>query len=415
MKILHLADIHIGMENYGRIDPTTGLNTRLIDFLERLDEAIDIGLREEVDLVLIAGDIYKNRTPNPTHQREFARRVRRIRDAGVPVFILVGNHDVPAAAGRAHSVEIFETLAIDGVTIADRLRLYRIETRSGPLQMIAVPWISRHAILTKDDVRNLPFGEVDAEILRRVQNWLEHTADTLEAGVPAVLAFHGSVMGATYGAERSVMLGNDLVLPPSALALPGIDYIALGHIHRHQVIGHHPPAVYPGSLERIDFSEEKEEKGVVLVELGQGETRWRFVPVRARPFITIDVDVRASSDPIERIRTAIAKRQIEGAIVRLIVSALSEQRPHIKEDDLQRELEEAGAQFIASISIEIARSSRGRYAAVAQELQNGITPRRALELFLLSKNIPAERMERLLAAADELIKAQQAESDGEQA
>src|SRR5262245_59405289 len=113
IKLLHLADLHIGMENYGRLDPATGLHTRLIDYLMRLDEALDYALDEGVDAVLIAGDVYKNRTPNPTHQREFAQRIQRLRSAGLPVFILIGNHDISPAAGRAHSIEIFGTLAIE--------------------------------------------------------------------------------------------------------------------------------------------------------------------------------------------------------------------------------------------------------------------------------------------------------------
>src|SRR5437899_2330790 len=110
IKLLHLADLHIGTENHGRVDGATGLHTRLNDYLARLDEAIDYGLAEGADLVLIAGDIYKNRMPNPTHQREFAKRVRRIRQAGLPIVILIGNHDISPAAGRAHSIEIFDTL-----------------------------------------------------------------------------------------------------------------------------------------------------------------------------------------------------------------------------------------------------------------------------------------------------------------
>src|SRR5512147_1353612 len=104
MKILHLADLHLGVENYGRVDPATGLHSRLIDYLDRLDEALALGLDAGVDLVLIAGDVYKNRSPNPTHQREFARRLNRLRSAGVPVFILTGNHDISPSLGRAHSV-----------------------------------------------------------------------------------------------------------------------------------------------------------------------------------------------------------------------------------------------------------------------------------------------------------------------
>src|SRR6185295_17596874 len=90
IKLLHLADLHIGMENHGRIDPATGLHTRLLDYLARLDEALDAGLDAGVDIVLIAGDIYKSRTPNPTHPREFAKRIQRIRYAGLPVVILIG-------------------------------------------------------------------------------------------------------------------------------------------------------------------------------------------------------------------------------------------------------------------------------------------------------------------------------------
>ena len=72
LRILHLADIHLGMENYGRVDPVTGLSSRLGDFLRSLDQALDWALDNDVHLVLIAGDIFKNRDPTPTIQREFA-------------------------------------------------------------------------------------------------------------------------------------------------------------------------------------------------------------------------------------------------------------------------------------------------------------------------------------------------------
>ena len=72
MRILHFSDLHIGVENYGRIDPTTGLSTRLGDFLAALDQVVDFALENDVDLVLLAGDVYKGRDPSQTHQREFA-------------------------------------------------------------------------------------------------------------------------------------------------------------------------------------------------------------------------------------------------------------------------------------------------------------------------------------------------------
>jgi DNA repair protein SbcD/Mre11 len=292
IKLLHLADLHIGVENYGRVDPATGLHTRLIDYLARLDEAIDFGLAEGVDAVLIAGDVYKSRTPNPTHQREFARRIHRLRAAELPVLILTGNHDVSPAAGRAHAVEIFDTLALDGVIIADRPRVHLLETRAGPLQVIALPWVTRHNLLTKEELRLASILEVETMLVDRIDRFLASAAEQLDPDMPAVLTVHGTIAGATLGSEQSIMLGRDMVLPKSVVSLPGVEYVALGHIHKHQSLGEHPPVVYPGSIERIDFGEEREDKGCVLVELAKGDTRWRFHKLAARPFVTIAVDVR---------------------------------------------------------------------------------------------------------------------------
>ena len=403
IKLLHLADLHIGMENYGRIDPSSGLHTRLIDYLARLDEAIDFGLSEGVDAVLIAGDIYKNRTPNPTHQREFAKRIRRLHRAGLPVFILIGNHDISPAAGRAHSIEIFDTLAVEGVTIADRPRLHLIETRAGPFQLIALPWVTRHSLLTKEELRLASFLEVETMLMQRIDNFLQHTVEMLDPDVPTVLTIHGTIDGATVGAERQIMLGKDLVLPKSVVALPGVDYVAMGHVHKHQALGQHPPVVYPGSIERIDFGEEHEDKGCVLVELAKDNTRWRFHKLAARPFVTIAVDVRNSVEPQARIATAIEKHDLRDAIVRLKIDARPEQASQLRTDDIRRQLEASEAFNIAAIAIDVERTSRSRLGEAERDLLEGLTPRRALEMYLRSKNTPEDRIADLLAAAEELF------------
>ncbi len=404
-RVLHLADTHIGIENYGHLNPATGLHTRLEDYLRRLDEVLDHALeREPVDLVLIAGDIYKNRTPNPTHQREFARRIRRVSRAGVPVFILTGNHDAPASSTRAHSVEIFDTLEIENVTIASRLRCYEINTRRGPIQMIAVPWLNRGALLNKDEMIGLPLGAIAAEVVNRVASFIESAVERLNPDIPTILAFHGTVSGATFGAERNVMLGDDLEVPRSVLALPGIDYVALGHIHKHQAIGESPPAVYPGSIERIDFGEEDEAKGFVIADVEKGNTSWRFIELQARPFVTVRVDVRDQPDPAERVRRAIARHNLQDAIVRVIVACLPPQRTTIDDRAIHQQVMEAGAHHVAAVAVEVERGNRGRFAEVADELRDGITPRRALELYLQTRNVSPARRERLMQAAAELMR-----------
>src|SRR5438046_9021190 len=137
LRIAHLADTHIGMENYGRINPETGLNQRLHDFLNSLDQALDAAVEAGVDLVVFAGDIYKTRDPTPTHQREFAKRVHALTQAGIKVVLVAGNHDIPLSAGRATSVDIFRALDVAGVTVAKTLGTHLIETKDGPVQVLA--------------------------------------------------------------------------------------------------------------------------------------------------------------------------------------------------------------------------------------------------------------------------------------
>ena len=161
MRILHLADVHIGVENYGRVDPDTGLSTRLMDFLHTFDQAVDFAIDNRVDLFLFCGDAYKNRDPSQTHQREFARRVARLSAEGISTFLLIGNHDTPHVFGKATSLEIFKTLEVPNVTIGSGLRTYRVETRSGPLQVLAVPWIRRSVLLATDETRGLNPDEVE--------------------------------------------------------------------------------------------------------------------------------------------------------------------------------------------------------------------------------------------------------------
>ncbi|GIT44260.1 MAG: hypothetical protein Ct9H300mP11_21960 [Chloroflexota bacterium] len=140
MRILHFSDLHIGVENYGRIDPETGLSTRLGDFLDSLDQVVEFALNECVDLVLLAGDAYKGRDPTQTHQREFAKRLNRLSQAGNTDFLACGQSDLPAASSRATAVDIFPTLEVANVYVGNNLQNFDVETPSGPLQVLAVPW-----------------------------------------------------------------------------------------------------------------------------------------------------------------------------------------------------------------------------------------------------------------------------------
>ena len=413
MRILHFSDLHIGVENYGRVDPQTGLSTRLLDFLASLDEVVEYALAHDVDLVLLAGDAYKGRDPSQTQQRELAQRLARLSAAGIPTFLLVGNHDLPNAAHRATAVEIFPTLQVPNIYVGDSLQNYTIPTKSGPLQVLALPWPRRSGMLTRDESRGLSIEEVRKEVERRLTEAVGHRAQELDPDLPAILAGHVTINGATVGTERSMMLGQDHVLLASAVHLPQLEYVALGHIHKHQILREHPMVVYSGSLQRVDFSEESEEKGFCIVDLdpaapqGQRLTDFQFQKVQARPFVTIDVKIPPGElDPTNTVLRAIARKDVADAVVRVRVSLPSEMESHLREPDLREALKPA--HYIAAISREVEGARRTRLGAEAAE---DLQPLQALRLYLESRNTDPQRQEKLLRYAEELIAQEMSEPD----
>ncbi len=404
INLLHVADIHIGMENYGRFDSKSGLNSRVVDFLRRFSQVIDLALEREVDACIFAGDAYKNQRPNPTFQREFARRVKRLSDAGVPVLLLVGNHDMAAADRAASSLDIFGVFDVPGVIVADREEVHPITCRRGQaLQIATVPYPQRSRLLSRDQYKNMSLDELDLEVSRILgQNFADLAAEVAEQpDIPAVLTAHLSVSEAKQGSEQSVMIGRDVVVLKSVLADPVWDYVALGHVHKHQELnkGQHPPIVYPGSLERIDFGEEGERKGFVMAQVQRGHTEWEFVPVDARRFLTIRIDATTSDDPMTDILDELEQHKVAGAVVRLIIKATESQEVLLEEKPIRQALRDSN--YIASIVRDIDRAHNRRLGGISAEV---LTPKEVLELYLDSKETPPERKEQLLRYAEVIFK-----------
>ena len=129
-----------------------------------MDEVVEYALSQNIDLVLLAGDAYKSRDPNQTHQRELAKRLATLSSAGIPVFLLLGNHDRPNAIGRATAIEIFNTLRVPNLYVGDKIKTYMVETPNGALQITALPWPRRSMLFSREDTRSLSIQEVNEKI-----------------------------------------------------------------------------------------------------------------------------------------------------------------------------------------------------------------------------------------------------------
>lgn len=341
IAILHLSDIHLGSSfTHGRVNPETGSNTRLDDFVNTLSRCIDRAIEEPADLVLFGGDAFPDATPPPYIQEAFAAQFRRLADADIPAVLLVGNHDQHSQGTGGASLCIYRTLAVPGFYVGDGIATHRISTRNGDVQVLTLPWLTRSTLLTRPETEGHSLVEVNTLLIERLRPVLEAEIRRLDANIPTILLGHLMVDRATLGAERFLAVGKGFTIPISLLIRPEIDYVALGHVHKHQNLNpaNNPPVVYPGSIERVDFSEEKEDKGYIWLELEKGKANWQFCPLPVRPFRTIEVDVSKSEEPQVAILNAIAKYEIEETVVRLIYKLRSQQLDEIDTPALHQAL-----------------------------------------------------------------------------
>ncbi len=380
IRLLHFADLHLGIERFGARMGAAGLSARAQDTLRSLDELIADARAQPPDLILFGGDAFKSPQPEPTLQRAFAERVLALAKIA-PLVLLVGRHDAPQQAERASSLAIFATLAVPRVLVAADSAIHHIDTARGPLTLATAPYDFRRA----DSAANIQALAREAE----------------PGNAPRVLLAHLILAEAQGGDEDSL---DDATLPLAEIAAPCWDYVALGGVHRHQQLGEAnvAPIVYPGSLERLDFSAADEEKGYIRAEIQRGKADWRFRPVAARRFLRLTADLREASEPLTAFRDAIAEQEVSGAIVRAELRLTREQDAALPERALRQLLRVAGAEHVAASQRELS----GPIAARLTESDGG--PADLLTRYLelrgetRGKAFSAEERDALMAAARDI-------------
>jgi exonuclease SbcD len=339
IKLLHFADAHIDIAAHGKRDAETGLPVRVLDFLKALDTIIDAAIAEKVDLVIFAGDAYKDRTPAPTFQREWGRRIMRLSTAGIPTLLLVGNHDISPASGRATTLQEFDTLAVPHVRVIHKPEFLKPADLEGlPVQVLGLPWIFRSGLMASLGLSGTDLNKVNEELEIRLGEIVHQWLDQLDPTLPTILTAHGSVQGALYGNERTVMLGKDLVIPGSMVKDPRLDYVALGHIHKAQDMnqGSQPPVVYPGSIERVDLGEVNDDKYYVIANIEHGNTTYAMRKLDGRRFFDRSVKVKDQTGLMDKVMAALpAQEELSDAIVRLTVEYPRELDPFLDEGQIR--------------------------------------------------------------------------------
>ncbi len=403
VRAMHFADTHFGVELYGRLDPSTGLNTRLQDFRRSLNEAVDSALDAGVDVALFAGDAYKNRDPRQTDQREFASCIRRLTEQGIPVVLLAGNHDMPAIRGRAHAVEIYRTLGVTNVHVVSHSELLTLDTRSGPLRIAPVPYLLKGISMARDQFQGKTLEEgrllLEAHYVETI-GALADEVRALDDQTPTVLLGHFWARGARLSAwQQGYFSLTEPQVPLDALTDPAFDYVALGHIHRQQDLNPagQPHVVYCGSSDRIDFGEKDEPKGFVIADIRKGGAEYRFVEVSGgRRMLDIVVDADCD-DPTAAIIAEVKRHPLRDSLVRLTYDISRARQGLVRTVEIREAL--APAFLTVSLSARVQRDTTARH----ELLDESKSPREALSMFIDTREQLLPLKDRLLAAAEPLF------------
>lgn len=419
VRVVHFSDLHLGVELYGRPLSDRPWSSRMQDFLDSFDYMVEYAIGEGADAVIFAGDAYKTREPTQTQQREFASRISRLSEAGIASFLVVGNHDLPNAQGRAHALEIFRTLNVPGVYLGDQawfaaegVRPQLIETRGGPLQVAFVPWPQiGHLLAAEPENASMTIDQVHHRVEELLTGAISEQAARIDPALPSVLACHLSVndfiVESNRGSEQWMTVGTVPTVLKSNLSQSSFDYIALGHHHNHMDLQLSTPCFYAGSMQPVDFGEEGQKKGVMVFDLDPtrplgertgGAGTPRFIEVPARRFISLTAHPQGD-DPTPEVCSLVQEADTDDAIVRVEINLSSAQAAHFRLPDVRRAL--AGAHQIAGVRVVL--PSEVRNPALGDMQPDTAAPLEVLEIYLKSRDVDEARRERLLAAAGDVV------------
>lgn len=323
MRIVHTSDWHAGRiwKGLSRIDELEAALSGLASFLAK----------EEVDLLLVTGDVFDHAAPSPEAERVVFQFLKRVGQLGVESVVIAGNHDHP---GRMDAWGALTALA--GVRTVSRPLppdaggVLEVTTRLGERAIIAaLPFAGIGDLVRASD---LAASETNArqryaDQLRRAMHRL---AERFRPDAVNLLLAHTHFEGAVLArSERAVHCTEQWAALPESL-VPNAHYVALGHIHKPQAIAAAPPARYAGSPMQLDFGEMGDEKSFVFLEAtARAPVALRLVPYEGtRPLreLLLDVDAlrvceEANGDAARiEAATGVAAAELDAAWLRVVVA-----------------------------------------------------------------------------------------------
>lgn len=273
MKFLHTADWHVGKTLKG--------TSRLPEHTAVLAEIVTIADREQVDAVLVAGDVYDSSAPSADAQRLVVHTLLELRRTGAEVIVIAGNHDHPATFDAYRPL-----MGIAGITVVGNARragdggvvTFTARSTRERVNVAVLPFVpQRYAVRAAQIVENTP-AQNSAKYDEQVRRLLAHLTQAFTDDAVNIVMSHLTVLGGTHGGgERAAQTVFEYYVPATAFPATA-HYVALGHLHRYQELPAPCPVVYAGAPLPVDFGEQ-DNTSVVVVGTAAPGTPAKYAPV----------------------------------------------------------------------------------------------------------------------------------------
>ena len=256
MKILHIADTHLGYSAYRKVTEE-GVNQRELDAYNSYKEFVDYAIKTKPDLIIHAGDLFDSVRPNNRAITFAVKQIIRLSKKKIPFIVIAGNHEHPKLKETGHIFSIFDHM--DFV-----FPVYNAKYETLPFK-IGKEKIAIHAI---------PQCESKDEFNQEIKKLKPDSKANYN-----IFTSHGAVTGIHVFSMNEF---NELIIPTQIISKK-FDYIALGHYHKFSKIAKN--AFYSGSTERFTFTDAPDKKGFLELVFSNGKFNYKFIELESRPMV----------------------------------------------------------------------------------------------------------------------------------
>lgn len=262
MKLLHTSDWHVGKTIRGA--------SRAVEHTAVLAEIAQIAAREEVDLVIVAGDLFDSAAPSAEAENIVYRALLGLADTGAEVAVIAGNHDNPRRLRAvAPLLRLGQIHVVAEPARPDDGGVIGLRTRDGTdVRLAMLPFVSKRGIVRARHLMARQAFENVQDYGERLRTLIRHLCEPFGTDTVNVLTTHAFVLGAQAGGgERPAHLVEEYAVTAQSFPV-SIGYGALGHLHRPQRVL--AQLHYSGSPLQLDFGEAEQAKQVNVVTLEPG-------------------------------------------------------------------------------------------------------------------------------------------------